>query len=376
VRILHVVAGEKWTGIAAVVHDWTRALADAGLEAQFAFVADSPLARRVSGPGWIRPLLTRPHGLRATFRDVPTLRQTLARERFDIVHAHSSHDHALAVAAAGPGVKVIRTLHHLRHARPDLFGRILFRRTRAFAFANREIAAAAGLLVAGAGPIHSPVVDAEAFAPGPKPPGIAPAGFVVGTVGKLAAGRGHEEAIAASAPLAADAIVLHVGKGERLAILRAAADRHGTAARNVWAGYQDESLPDHYRAMDVFLFTASGSQQGQRAILEAMATGLPIVALPVPGVRDLVDDGVEGFIAADVSAATDALRRLQDAAALRRQMGEAARRRALSFGGAAFAASARRFYDRVLSEASPGAPSDETSGTPSGTPAQSSPRGR
>jgi glycosyltransferase involved in cell wall biosynthesis len=350
VRILHIVAGEKWTGIAAVVHDWTQALVEAGVEAQFAFVGHSPLARRIGGPGWVRPLLTRPHGIAGTFRDLPALRGTLAREAFDVVHAHSSHDHALAAAAARrSGPPVVRTLHHLRHAHPDLFMRRVFRRTAAFAYANREIAAAAGT----PGPVHSPVVDSEVFSPGPasaRSTAIlpsAPGVFVVGTVGKLAAGRGHEQAIAACAPLGPAALLLHVGKGERLPALRAEAERLGSAERNVWAGYQDDSLPDFYRAMDAFLFPASGSQQGQRAILEAMATGVPVVAFPIPGVRDLLSDGVEGFVAPDVPAATDALRRLASDPALRARLGEAARRRALAFSRAAFAESARELYDRV-----------------------------
>ena len=348
-RVLHVVAGEKWTGIAAVVYDWTRALVDAGMEAQFAFVGNSPLERRIGGPGWVRPLLSRPHGILGTLLDLPALRETLAREAFDIVHAHSSHDHALAVAAARgkTAPRVVRTLHHRRHARPDPFMRAVFRRTRAFAFANREIAEGAGT----EGPVHSPVVDPGVFTPGPRsgrPASILPSGaFVVGTVGKLAGGRGHEEAIAAAAPLADAAVLLHVGKGERLPALRAAAARLGTADRNIWAGYQDETLPEFYRAMDVFLFTASGSQQGQRAILEAMASGLPVVALPLPGVRDLLTDGAEGFVAPDVGSATGALRRLAADSGLRERMGQAGRRRALTFGAAAFAAAARDFYDRV-----------------------------
>jgi glycosyltransferase involved in cell wall biosynthesis len=356
VRILHVVAGEKWTGIAAVVHDWTRALVEAGVEAQFAFVAGSPLARRIAGPGWVRPILSRPHGIRGTLKDLPALRRTLARERFDLVHAHSSHDHALAVAAAASLNRparppVVRTLHHLRHARPDRFLRAVFRRTAAFTFANREIAEVSGV----PGLVQLPVVDPVLFSPrtGSRPPGPAallPAdALVIGTVGKLARGRGHEEAIAAAAPLADSAVLLHVGKGEWLPGLRAAAERLGTASRNVWAGYQDDALPDFYRSMDVFLFTASGSQQGQRAILEAMATGLPIVALPVPGVHDLVADGVEGFVVEDIPAATAVLRRLAAEPELRARMSEAARRRALSFGGAGFAPAAREFYGRVRS---------------------------
>ncbi len=167
-RILHVVAGAKWTGVAAVVCDWTRALAAAGLEAQFAFVGQSPLSRRLGAAGWARPLLSRPHGPGGLLRDAPALRATLARESFDVVHAHLTHDHALAVLAArgsGARAKVVRTLHHLRHVRGSPATRALFARTRAFAFGNREIARAFGA----EGPVHSPVVDSGVYAPEPRP---------------------------------------------------------------------------------------------------------------------------------------------------------------------------------------------------------------
>jgi len=345
-RILQVISAEKWTGIAAVVLDWTRALQEAGVEAQFAFVAESPLARRILPAGWARPVLTTVRSPWAFPRDARELRRLLARERFDVVHTHRSHDHALALLATrGNGARLARTVHHVAHLRRDPISRLVFRRTHAFSFANREIAERARR----PGAVHSPVVDADRFRPGEKPAqilqrhGLTPSDFVVGTVGKIAPGRGHAEAMDAAAPLGSGAVLLHVGKGESMQALRA----RMAEVRGVWAGYQEEDLPLHYRAMDVFLFTASGSQQGQRAILEAMASGLPTVALPVPGVRDLLTDGVEGFVTADVSAATNALRRIAADPQLRARLGEAARRRALAFGGAAFASSAREFYDRV-----------------------------
>ncbi len=349
-RILHVVAGEKWTGVAAVACDWTRALRDAGVEAQFAFVGGHNLGRRLLPAGWARPLLSRTHGPRGIPRDARVLHETILRESFDVVHAHLTHDHALAaLACRGTPARLARTIHHLRHVRRGAFTRSLFARTDAFAFGNTDIARAFGA----PGAVHRPVVDALVFAPGPKPaalPGVGsmPSGrFVAGTVGKIARGRGHEEAIAAMAPLPGDAVLLHVGKGEHRPALEALALALGTGARNFWAGYQDEALPDFYRAMDAFLFTASGSQQGQRAILEAMAAGLPIVALPVPGVRDLVNDGVEGFVAGDIVGLTAALGRLREDVSLRARMAAAARARALDFRGDAFAASAREFYGRI-----------------------------
>lgn len=347
-RVLHIVAGEKWTGIAAVVHDWTKALVETGVEAQFAFAAGHNLERRVLPTGWARPLLSRPHGVAGTLRDLPGLARTLDREPADVLHVHTSHDHYLAAMARrrrSPRPLLVRTIHHARHAKPDPILRRLFRSADAFAFANRDIARAFGR----EGPIHSPVVDAEAFAPGPRPeflPAIGglPAGqFVAGTVGKLAPGRGHAEAIEAAAPLPG-VTLLHIGHGELRPALEVRASTAGASDRNLWAGYQDERLPDFYRAMDAFLFTASGSQQGQRAVLEAMASGLPVAALDVTGVRDLVTDGVEGFVATSVPELSRALAKLSADPALRRRMGDAARRRSLDFTSSRFAPEMQRFY--------------------------------
>lgn len=350
-RILQLVAGEKWTGAAAVVFDQTAALVAAGVESQFGFVRESPLAARLFPLGWARPLLSPARDRLRFFRDVREVRQTIDRERFDVVHCHASHDHYVAAAACRSGsTALVRTIHSLGHARGDPLTRRLFRRTDAFAFANRAIAEKFG----DGGPVLPPVVDPVRFSPGDKPSarltglGVPERAFVVGTVGKLAAGRGHREAIEAAAPLPADTVLLHVGKGELRSELQARAGALGTASRNFWAGYADKDLPELYRAMDVFLFPASGSDQGQRGILEAMASGVPVVALDVPGVADLVTNGREGLVvprAADLEAA---LRRLRDAPDERARMAERARERAKEFDGSRFVARAIELYRGVL----------------------------
>ena len=354
-RILQLIAGEKWTGAAAVVFDQTAALVAAGVEAQFGFVRDSPLARRLLPLGWARPLLSPARERLRYFRDVRELRETIDRESFDVVHCHASHDHYVAAAARRPeATLLVRTVHNLGHARGDPLTRRLFRRTDAFAFANAAIARKLGA----GGPVLPPVVDPVRFSPGERPSGrltdlgVPDGAFVIGTVGKLADGRGHREAIEAAAPLPADCVLLHVGKGELLPELEARAAALGTASRNFWAGYADEDLPDYYRAMDVFLFPASGSEQGQRALLEAMASGVPVVALDVPGVRDLVTDGREGFVASAASDLGLALRRLRNDAALSGEMGKRGHARAQEFSGPRFAAAAREFYARLLARKS------------------------
>src|SRR5262245_55483690 len=167
-RILHIVAGEKWTGIAAVVHDWTRALVEAGVEEQFAFAGGHNLEKRVLPAGWARPLLSPPHGVAGTLWDLPALSRTLDREPVDVLHVHTSHDHYLAALARrrrAPRPLLLRTIHHVRHTKPDRLMRRLFRSTDAFAFANRDIARAFGR----EGPVHSPVVDTGVFCPGARP---------------------------------------------------------------------------------------------------------------------------------------------------------------------------------------------------------------
>ena len=348
-RILNLVAGQKWTGTAAVVFDQTAALVAAGVEAQFGFVGDSPLAERLGSLGWARPLLLPARGPLDYARDVRRLAEALRREAFDVVHAHATHDHHVAAwAARGTRARLVRTIHNLRHVRSDFATRMLFRRTRAFAFANTEIARAFGA----EGPVLSPVIDTGAFHPAESrkaarlEAGLPAAGILVGTVGKVAMGRGHREAIGAAAGIP-EITLVHVGHGEFLAALQALTVELLTSNRNLWLGYQEARLPGLYRAWDAFLFAASGSEQGQRAILEAMASGLPVVALDVPGVSDLMTDGREGIIAATADDLEPALVRLASDESLRRRMGNRARERALAFTPDRFAVTARAFYEAL-----------------------------
>jgi glycosyltransferase involved in cell wall biosynthesis len=349
-RILNLVAGKKWTGTAAVVFDQTAALVEAGIEAQFGFVGESPLERRLMPLGWARPILLPTRAPVDYARDVRRLAETLRRERFDLVHAHATHDHHVAAwALRGTPTKMVRTLHTLRHVRKDGVTRALYKRTRAFAFANSAIAAAYGA----AGPIHPPVVDPTRFHPAESV--AAPREFLglphervlVGTVGKMAAGRGHRSAILACADIP-EVELVHVGHGELQPLLREVAATAGAAKRNHWIGYEEARLPDLYRSWDVFLFPASGSDQGQRAILEALASGVPIVAVDVPGVRDLVTDGREAFIVSGRSGMREAVERLARDADLRRVMGARGRQRALAFQAKEFARKAAEFYEDAM----------------------------
>jgi glycosyltransferase involved in cell wall biosynthesis len=88
------------------------------------------------------------------------------------------------------------------------------------------------------------------------------------------------------------------------------------------------NVPEYLAASDVLLSTAS--QEGlPRSVMEAMATGLPVVAYDIRGCNDLVVDGETGFLVplGDVHGLADKLAWLAQHPDERRSMGAAGRRR-------------------------------------------------
>jgi 1,2-diacylglycerol 3-alpha-glucosyltransferase len=93
-----------------------------------------------------------------------------------------------------------------------------------------------------------------------------------------------------------------------------------------------DQLPRYLMAADVFV-TASITEVHPLSVIEAMATGLPVVGIRSPGVGDTVEDGVSGLLAPeeDLATFTAMLARMIGETENRKRMGHQARVKAQSY---------------------------------------------
>jgi glycosyltransferase involved in cell wall biosynthesis len=178
--------------------------------------------------------------------------------------------------------------------------------------------------------------------------GDAPGGIVL-YVGRLMEVKGVRALLPAWSAMARrdTATLLIVGDGPLRPELEREAAARGFGRSVRFAG----SHPDvtmFYRMADVFVLP-SLSEGLSNALLEAMAAGLPVVASDVGGNREVVDNGVSGFLVdwTDAAASARLVATLLDDAVLRRRVGEAARRRAGGFSIEDVAERYRALYQTV-----------------------------
>jgi UDP-glucose:(heptosyl)LPS alpha-1,3-glucosyltransferase len=148
----------------------------------------------------------------------------------------------------------------------------------------------------------------------------------------------------ARAPCAPCAIV--AGRDKHSARYQALARRLGIEERVRFVGSVSDVRPYH-AAADFFVLATLYDPQ-PNALLEAMASGLPVVTTRKCGGAELVAEGANGFVrdALDVAGIAEAMERLDPGTAAR--LGEAARAAVLPYTPEAMAAEYVALYRRLL----------------------------
>jgi glycosyltransferase involved in cell wall biosynthesis len=159
-------------------------------------------------------------------------------------------------------------------------------------------------------------VDLARFQPGDKAEarrqlGL-PDGPLIGIVATLRSWKGHRFLLRAMTdPALAGAHLAIVGDGPQADALAEEAAKPGLGGRVTFAGRQDDVVP-WLRAFDVFALPSTANEGVPQALMQAMASGLPVVTTPVGAIGELVAEGETGLIVPpeDPQALAAALSRL------------------------------------------------------------------
>jgi glycosyltransferase involved in cell wall biosynthesis len=287
-------------------------------------------------------LMFREHDIAIDPRMVVSFKSLIDRRRFDVVHGQSEGSYLVyeALAAArSRGIPTVLTRHSVIRNKPPLarpflvsLTRLLARRADGLIAVSRSCAdESAGF----AGPVRviPNGVDIEAFRPMPAEGKrvrdelrFGPQDIVLGYVGRLQATKGIRFLLDAFGQLQSENDRLRLvlaGPGYlRASVAKRAAASSGSI--RLLDPLPFDKVAVLLSALDVFAFPSRGEAFGM-ALLEAMACGLPSVAIGRWGVRELIVDGETGLLAEGPADFVEKLRRLCSDQALRERLGRAAR---------------------------------------------------
>ena len=132
--------------------------------------------------------------------------------------------------------------------------------------------------------------------------GIEPGSIMMLSVGELNKNKNHEVVIRAMKDLPSNIRYVIVGRGPLKDNVQALIDSLGLSDRVMLTGYRDD-VARFYAAADLFVFP-SHREGLSVALMEAMASGLPVVCGNIRGNTDLIEDGKGGYLF-DPSSSTE-----------------------------------------------------------------------
>jgi glycogen synthase len=174
----------------------------------------------------------------------------------------------------------------------------------------------------------------------------------IGYVGRLAQQKRPDLLVQAFGRMRQPAQLVVVGDGPLRRTVQAAVERSPARERITVTGFVPHAdVPRVLASLDVLALPSAYEEMGS-VLVEAMASGLPVVASRVGGIPDLVQDGTTGLLVPplDVDALAGALDTLVADRGCRLRMGSAARQRASAYSWPDLATRVARLYDDLTAQ--------------------------
>lgn len=293
------------------------------------------------------------------------LRREITAGDFDICHLHTAHAVAIGVCATA-GNDRPRRIATRRMSHP--LGRNWFGWTRHWSGLDHVIAVSEevrrSVVDAGIHPrrisvVHSAVDLSRFEAPCDGNRFRAEVGwengeYLVGSVSRLTPRKGHDLLIEAAERLLhchPNARFVVVGDGESERRLARRIRALGLQDRIILTGFR-EDIPDILAGLDCLVFPAASGEGSPGILKEAMAAGVPIVAVDHPVIREIVTPGRSAllFPANRIDAIVAAVGRVIRFPDSARALAACARREARRFSIDRMVASTEAIYRKVLDD--------------------------
>ena len=118
------------------------------------------------------------------------------------------------------------------------------------------------------------------------------------TVGRLTYKNGTDTVIESLQSLPKNINFIVIGKGIEGIKLQKLSEKLGVSERVKFIGFVEyKDIPKYFSVCDIFI-RASRSEGFGNAFIEAMAAGIPVIATPVGGIPDFIDDKITGIFCA------------------------------------------------------------------------------
>jgi glycosyltransferase involved in cell wall biosynthesis len=352
-KILHLFSNWKWTGPAEHALNTAIALSKTGHSVIFACAAPPEGAPEsivaTAQQAGITPLtsfsLNKHFNITDNVSDILRLRTFLKKEKFDLIHTHLTNDHFLAGAAAGlikQKIPVIRTCYEGQGLKPNWKNRLLLAAMTdglitISELARGQIIKAYSLPENKVWKVHVPV-DLEKFDSTlikniRAQYRLTDVDIVGGIVARVQKHRRFGVLLAALEMVLREVPQLKfmiIGRGthiEEIAVKPSM--KLGIRPNLIFTGYKGEDYRETFACLNFKVFLMPGSDGSCRAVREAMALGIPVIAARRGMLPEIIENNREGLVIDDSPEnLADAMMTLIENPGIRQAMGQNARQKA------------------------------------------------